>query len=723
MEETSPASVGLELPQRLEPLRQLAYNLRWSWNHPTERLFARLEPQLWESTNHNPVLLLSSITDDRLEAVAVDSDFVADLQSAVADLETYVSDDSTWFRQEHGDTGGPLIAYFSAEFGLTEALPIYSGGLGVLAADHLKSASDLGLPLVAVGLLYQHGYFKQQLSESGWQEERYDLNDFERLPLRLRRREDGTPLLVETPFPGRTVYAQIWQAQVGRIPLYLLDTNVPTNQPEDQDITDQLYGGDVETRIRQELVLGIGGYRALELLGLQPSVYHMNEGHSAFLSLERTRRLMETRGISFAESHRVACAGSVFTTHTPVAAGHDYFPPDLMDRYLGQYREGLGISRWDFLALGRHNPYDDGEWFCQTILALRMSAYSNGVSKLHGEVSRQMWQKLFPERQESDVPIGHITNGVHLPSFVSSSVEDLCNQYLGSDWREERAIEKLREQFERIPPEELWRIRSRKRAELVRYVRERVRADSSRRGDTEYSNGNLLNADVLTIGFARRFATYKRATLLLRDPERLAGILANPAIPVQVVFAGKSHPRDEGGKELIRCIVELSRQKPFKGRLVFLEDYNIGVARHLVQGVDVWLNNPQRPLEASGTSGMKAAANGVLNLSTLDGWWDEAWTMSAGSPHPPGWAIGQGETYADSNYQEQVEADALYHLLEQEVAPLFYNRDEEGLPQEWIARMKSAMYTVSPQFNTDRMVRDYTECYYLPAAEAFQQAH
>ncbi len=717
------AGVLVELPGQLERLRELAYNLRWSWNHQAAGLFERLAPELWESTNHNPIMVLMQAGNERLGAVAQDAAYLQALDRASADLETYQASDDTWFRQSHGDTGGPLVAYFSAEFGLTEALPIYSGGLGVLAADHLKSASDLGLPLVAVSLLYQHGYFRQQLSASGWQEERYDVNDFDHLPLRPKLREDGTRLVVEVPFPDHPVYAQVWQAQVGRIPLFLLDTNIEANRPEDRDITDQLYGGDTETRIRQEIVLGIGGYRVLEQLGLHPSVYHMNEGHSAFLSLERVRRLMETRGISFSEAQRIASAGSVFTTHTPVAAGHDYFSPELMDRYLGSYGQSLGLSRWEFLALGRHNPHDDGEWFCQTVLALRMSEYSNGVSKLHGEVSRQMWHKLYPERPVTDVPVGHVTNGIHLPSFVSPVVEELCNRHLGTEWRQERDVNRLRERFEHIPAAELWSMRRRQRAGFVRYVRERAQTDLARRGEPSPEQTHLLNPDVLTIGFARRFATYKRATLLLRDVERLASILDDPGRPVQVVFAGKAHPRDEGGKELIRCIVELSQQKPFRGRLVFLENYHIGVARRLVQGVDVWLNNPQRPLEASGTSGMKAAANGVLNLSTLDGWWDEAWEMGAVHPHAPGWAIGQGETYEDSNYQEQVDAEALYRLLEGEVAPLFYDVGDDGVPQKWVERMKAAMYLVSPYFNTDRMVQEYTECYYLPAAEAFKQAH
>ncbi|MDP9383369.1 MAG: alpha-glucan family phosphorylase [Chloroflexota bacterium] len=720
METTSPGTTTYSLPSELTRLRELAYNLRWSWNRPAADLFERIDPALWESTNHNPVLLLSTVDPGRLEAVAQDQTYLADLERASQDLEAYLADDNTWFRREHGDMGDTTIAYFSAEYGLTEALPIYSGGLGVLAADHLKSASDLGVPLVAIGLMYQHGYFRQYLDEGGWQRESYDVNDFEKLPLTLQRDADGNPLLVESPFSDRPVYAHVWRAQVGRVPLYLLDTNVSENRPEDRAITDQLYGGDIETRMRQEIVLGIGGYRALELLGVQPSVYHMNEGHNAFLALERVRSLMESRGLQFVEARRIAAESSVFTTHTPVAAGHDYFPPELVDRYLTEYREQLGLTRAEFFALGRHEPGNDQEYFCQTILALKMSTHNNGVSELHGHVSRQMWQDLYPGTTVDEVPIGHITNGVHMPSFVAPAVDALCERHVGSGWRQE-SPQALRERFERIPAADLWEIRTRQRKDLVAYARERLRAQLERRGVSASevrSAADALDPDSLTIGFARRFATYKRATLLLRDPERLASILSNADRPVQLVFAGKAHPRDEGGKELIRRIVEMSRQEPFLGRLVFLEDYNIGVARRLVQGADVWLNNPLRPMEASGTSGMKAAANGVLNLSTLDGWWAEAWAASGTLPNPPGWAIGQGETYEDKELQDRLEAEALYDLLESGVVPLFYERDEQGLPQRWVERMKSAIYTVSPVYNTDRMLREYTEDFYLPAAAA-----
>ncbi|MEJ2738084.1 MAG: alpha-glucan family phosphorylase, partial [Anaerolineae bacterium] len=632
------------LPAPLEPLRELASNLRWAWNHETIELFRRLDSDLWETTGHNPLLMLGTIDQGTLEAAASDEGFLAQLARIDLELEVYKDGASTWFQRAHGPVQAPLVAYFSAEFGVTECLSIFAGGLGVLAGDHLKSASDLGVPLIGVGLLYQQGYFRQYLNEAGWQQEAYEDNDFHNLPLTLQRRPDGTPVTVEIPHPGRKVIAQVWRAQVGRVPLYLLDTNIPGNRPQDRDITDQLYGGDREMRIKQEMVLGIGGYRALEALGLEPTVYHMNEGHSAFLALERIRRLMETRGLPLADAREAASAGLVFTTHTPVKAGHDYFSPDLMNRYFADYARALGLSRQDFLALGRRNPANDGEEFCMTILALRLAAYSNGVSRLHGQVSRRMWQGLWPGVPEDEIPIGHVTNGVHFQSWISREMKELYDRYLGPRWREELADQTVWQQADHIAAEELWRTHERRRERLVAFCRRRLRDQLRRRGAPQAAieaADEVLDPEALTIGFARRFATYKRATLLLSDRERLARILNDPDRPVQIIFAGKAHPRDDAGKELIRQIVELARQEAFRRRLVFLEDYDMAVARYLVQGVDVWLNTPLRLQEASGTSGMKATANGVLNLSVLDGWWDEAYRPEVG------WAIGRKETYPD----------------------------------------------------------------------------
>jgi starch phosphorylase len=711
------------LPPPLKGLRDVAYNLRWTWNHASIALFHRLDPDLWEATSHNPILMLGTIEQARLEAAAADEGFLAHLDGVTRYLDQYVRTASTWFRRTYGREEGredqPLVAYFSAEFGLTDCLSIFAGGLGVLAGDHLKSASDLGTPLVGVGLLYQQGYFRQYLNAAGWQQEAYENNDFHNLPLTLERGPDGVPRTVALDFPGRQVHAQIWRALVGRVPLLLLDTNLSANRPEDRGVTHQLYGGDLETRIRQEIVLGIGGYRALAALGLRPAVYHMNEGHSAFLALERVRCLMEPHGLSFAEAREAAAAGIVFTSHTAVAAGHDYFPPDLVERYFGDYARGLGLSLRDFLALGRQDPANGVEPFCMTVLASRLAAYRNGVSRLHGQVTRRMWHGLWPDVPEHEIPIGHVTNGVHFRSWISLEMNQLYDRYLGPRWQEETADRALWQHAERIPAEELWRTHERRRERLVGFVRRRLRPQLERRGaaPTELeAAGEVLDPQALTIGFARRFATYKRATLLLRELERLTRLLTDARRPVQVVFAGKAHPRDDAGKELIRQIVALARQDAFRRRLVFLEDYDMAAARYLVQGADVWLNTPRRPLEASGTSGMKAAANGVLNLSTLDGWWDEVWHEAQGRPEPIGWAIGRGEDYDDPEQQDRVEAGALFDLLERDVVPTFYDRGADGLPRRWIARMKASLGTLCPVVSAHRMVEEYTARFYQPAA-------
>jgi starch phosphorylase len=708
------------LPTPLERLRDLAYNLRWAWDHETILLFRRLDSELWEMTGHNPILMLGKIDQTKLEKAASDEGFMAHLDRVWHDLEVYQASKSTWFKQHYSTIKEePLIAYFSAEFGVTECLSIFAGGLGVLAGDHLKSASDLGVPLIGVGLLYQQGYFRQYLNEAGWQQEVYEDNDFHNLPVTLERQPDGKPLLIEVPYPGRPVFAHIWRVQVGRVMLYLLDTNIPENKrPEDRDITDQLYGGDLEMRIKQEILLGMGGYRALKALKINPIVYHMNEGHSAFLALEQVRWLLEADGLSFAEASEAASAGLVFTTHTPVTAGHDYFPPDLMDRYFGEYIKHLKLARKDFLALGRQNPENESEPFCMTVLALRMADHSNGVSKLHGEVSRKMWQTLWPNVPEPEIPIVHVTNGIHFMSWISREMRELYDRYLGLHWQKEPADQQVWQQVEHIAAEELWFTHERRKEHLVAFSRQRVRKQLEQRGTSKTAikaADEVLQPGALTIGFGRRFATYKRAMLLLHNPERLARILNNPDRPVQIIFAGKAHPKDNPGKELIQKIIALARQEEFRRRIVFLEDYDVAVARYLVQGCDVWLNTPLRPREASGTSGMKAAANGVLNLSILDGWWDEAY-LSA----DVGWAIGKRETYEDRDYQDQVEAENLYDLLEQEVIPIFYDRGVDGLPRRWINRMKATIGKLCYFFNTHRMVKEYTERFYLPAADQYR---
>ena len=706
------------LPAPLERLRDLALNLRWAWNHDTIELFRRLDSDLWEASCHNPMAMLGAIDQAQLEAAAADEGFLAHLDRVAREFDAYLTAENTWFHRQHGAPAAPLVGYFSAEFGLTECLSIFAGGLGILAGDHLKSASDLGVPMVGVGLLYQRGYFRQYLNEVGWQQEADVDNDFHTLPLTLLRGSDGAPLTISVDYPGRRVTAQVWRADVGRVSLYLLDTNIPANSPADRNMTFQLYGGDQDTRIQQEILLGIGGYRVLESLGLTPTVYHMNEGHAAFLALEHVRCLMERHDLSFAEAREAASASLIFTTHTPVDAGHDRFPPELMDHYFTAYARSLGLSRHDFLALGRQNPYNDYEPFCMTILALRLADHSNGVSRLHGEVSRHMWQGLWPGVPVAEIPIGHVTNGVHFRSWISQEMNYLYDRYLGPRWREEPADQSIWLRAARIPAEELWRTHERRRDRLVAFARRRLREQLQQRGASQVeidTADEVLDPAALTIGFARRFAPYKRATLLLSDPARLARILNNPDRPVQIIFAGKAHPRDEAGKRLCQAIVQLARQPEFRRRIVFLEDYDLAVARYLVQGADVWLNNPRRPQEASGTSGMKAAANGVLNLSTLDGWWDEAYQPEVG------WAIGRREVSADVAGQDQAEADALYELLERDVVPTFYERGADHLPRRWITRMKASLSNLCYYFNTHRMVQEYTERFYLPAATRYDR--
>jgi len=705
------------LPAKLEWLRELAYNLWWSWNLEAIDLFRRLDRQLWEDSGHNPVLMLGTIKQDRLEEVADDEGFLAQLERIYQRFDRYLKGQNAWYDKYNGPSTGLQVAYFSAEFGLTDCMPMYAGGMGILAGDHLKAASDLGLPLVGVGLLYQEGYFRQYLNSDRWQQELYPKNDFYNMPIQLEQREDGTPLTIQVDYPGRKVTAQVWRAQVGRVPLFLLDTNIPANGPQDQNITDALYGGDLEMRIQQEIVLGIGGIRALEALGIRPAICHMNDGHSAFLALERIRLLMEGQGLSFAEAREAASAGNVFTTHTPVPAGIDRFPPQLMDKYFYDYYLSLGLSREEFLALGRENPADKQGPFCMACLALRLAAHTNGVSRLHSQVSRRMWQGVWPGVPEDEIPITWVTNGIHIPSWVSGDMASLYDRYLGPRWLERPYDQAIWERVDKIPDEELWRTHERRRERLVAVVRRRLREQLQRQGapTSEIEKaGEVLNPAALTIGFARRFATYKRATLILRDPERLARILNDKDHPVQIIFAGKSHPQDNPGKELIQQIVHLCRREEFQRRMVFIEDYDMTIARYLVQGTDVWLNTPLRLREASGTSGMKAAANGVINMSTLDGWWDEAYQPTVG------WAIGRGEVYEDLNYQNDIESKAVYEILEKEVIPLFYDRNSNGLPDEWIALMKDAVRIVCPAFNANRMVGEYADRFYLPSAERYE---
>jgi starch phosphorylase len=708
------------LPEALRGLRDLAFNLRWAWDHETIEFFRRLDRDLWEQSGHNPVRMLGTISQDRLREAARDDAFLAQMDRVLRSNESYMRAANTWFRRVHADALKQKIriAYFSMEFGITECLPIYSGGLGVLSGDHLKSSSDLGLPLVGVGLLYQQGYFRQYLNSDGWQQERYPENDFYNMPLQPEQNAQGEPLRISVDFPGRTVWAQVWRAQVGRVPLYLLDTNIAPNSPADQNITDQLYGGDVEMRLQQEMILGIGGLRALTSLGIEPTLCHMNEGHSAFMALERVRRLMQEKSVDFLQAREATAAGNLFTTHTPVPAGFDVFPPDLLGRYFGDYIQALGLSFDAFMGLGRVNRQDAGEQFNMAVLALRHSHHYNGVSRLHGRVTRRMVQSGFPGFREDEVPVDYVTNGIHTRSFLSLEMADLFDRYLGGRWWQDMSDPGIWAKVEEIPDEEIWRVRERRRERMVVFARNRLRRQYEQRGMSAYEirqAREVLNPDALTIGFARRFATYKRATLLLSDPERLIRLLTDAQRPMQIVMAGKAHPRDDGGKELIRQIVHFARKTEVRHHIVFLEDYDLSMARHLVEGVDVWLNTPRRPMEASGTSGMKVLANGGLNVSIPDGWWAEGYDPRVG------WSIGRGEEYPDPDYQDRIEASALYDILEKEVAPLFYDRSTEGLPRAWIARMKSSMRLLCPVFNAHRMVSEYAERFYIPASHRSQQ--
>jgi glycogen phosphorylase len=707
-------NVSPSLPASLQPLRQLAYNLYWDWNTEIKELFRRLDRDLWETTRHNPVALLARVSQARLQEVAADDGFLAHMERALGELNTYLNDRSWYKHQRTNRAGKECFAYFCAEFGLVDCLPIYSGGLGVLAGDHLKSASDLGLPLVAVGLLYQKGYFAQYLNAEGWQQERYPVNDFHNIPVQLERKADGTELRVAVEYPGRMVYARVWRVQVGVVSLYLLDTNIEPNSSYDQDITDALYGGDLDTRIHQEIMLGIGGFRALEALGHKPSVYHMNEGHSGFLILEHIKVLMQRDKLSFIEAKQVAQSSQIFTTHTPVSAGFDLFPPDKTMYYVGHYASVYGLGKDEFMGLGRENTGDLESPFSMAALAMKTSSFVNGVAKLHGVVSREMFQNMWKDVPIDEVPITSITNGVHARSCVAKSVQELYDRYLGPEWSEKSIEDPIWNKIDSIPDEELWRNHEHSRSEMVVYVRDRIVSHLKERGATlaEINHAQeALDPGVLTIGFARRFATYKRATLFLRNLDRIKEIMVGTkGRKVQFVIAGKAHPKDIPGKALIRDIVHFTRTEGMNS-VVFVPDYDIYVSRVMVAGCDIWLNTPRRPHEASGTSGMKAAMNGLPNLSILDGWWDEADYVRTG------WPIGHGELYSDEEYQDEVEANAFYDLLEQEIVPLFYDRDKEGLPRKWVAKMKDAIRLNCPTFNTARMLRDYANTGYFPASD------
>jgi starch phosphorylase len=703
------------IPPTLETLRSLAYNVYFSWKEEIQDIFSRIDHRLWLACNQNPVLLLGLVSQKRLNELANDPAFLAQLEQVRRDFHRYLSQPRVQ-SHEHSPDVPMKVAYFSAEFGLARSLPIYSGGLGILSGDHIKSASDLNVPLVGVGLLYQEGYFSQYLTSDGWQMETYPDNDFDNMPVQLLRNREGRPLTVEVKFKSQPVKVQVWRIDVGRIPLYMLDTNVEDNPDDVQRTTAQLYGGDREMRLRQEIVLGVGGVRALRALGIEPTVYHMNEGHSVFSALERINSYRQEKGLTFDEAREIILASTVFTTHTPVPAGNEAFETDLVRAYFEPYTQELGVNLRVLFGYGRLDPRDDKEPFGLTPLALRLSAHSNGVSRLHGKVSRAMWQKIWSHHPVEDVPIEHITNGIHVPTWISRDMGSLFDRYLGPEWAEDPDNEHVWERVEEIPNTELWRTHERQRERLVGFTRRQLAEQLQNRGaspEAVQMASEVLTPDVLTIGIARRFATYKRATLLFRDPDRLERILNNPDRPVQIIIAGKAHPQDNEGKEFIKQIIHLSREPRFRRRIVFIEDYNLYLAQYLVAGADIWLNTPRRPMEACGTSGMKALANASLNISILDGWWDEGYAPAYG------WAIGHGETYADAEAQDRIESQEILNLLEEEIVPLFYQRGHDHLPREWTEKMKAGLRHLVPIFNSHRMVQEYVNQYYVPCSKRF----
>jgi starch phosphorylase len=696
-----------------ERLWALARNMWWSWDHDSASVFLDLDPARWNELNHNPVSLLSEFPLAKLEARAAELMLHSRVNYAYRRMLEYLQADRTWGARHAGVLRPHPVAYFSAEFGLHESLPVYSGGLGVLAGDHIKSASDLDIPLIGVGLFYGQGYFRQRLDLNGWQREEYLETDVNQLPMQVAIGTDGRPVVVEIQTRSGRLQAKVWRVKVGRRDLLLLDSDVEGNAPEDRELTSRLYGGDLRIRIRQELLLGVGGLRALRALGISPGVLHLNEGHSAFAVLEGIRMRMEDEGIAFEAAVPRVSREVVFTTHTPVPAGHDRFDAALVEEHIGPLRESLGLSQESLMGLGREDPTNSGETFCMTVLALRLSRRANAVSALHGEVSRAMWTGLFRGKQEDDVPIGHITNGVHVPSWLAPQMFRLYDRHLGTGWHLRSSEAKIWEGIENVDDGELWETHLNLKSRMLEFVRRRAVEQAERRGESRdvlQRLGRVLSPDALTIGFARRFATYKRANLILADIEKLAMLVNDPKRPVQFVFAGKAHPLDEPGKRIMQQIADLMRDRQFGDKFVFVEDYDINVGRHFVQGVDVWLNNPRRPLEASGTSGQKVVLNGGLNLSVLDGWWAEAYDSMNG------FAIGTGRTHSNMSLHDARDGEDLLQALRNEVIPLYYQRDRDGLPRGWIKRMKRTIRTLGWRFNADRMVMDYTQKCYVPAA-------
>jgi starch phosphorylase len=695
-------------------LEELAYDLRWSWHQAAADLFRSLDPERWEAVGHNPVDLLRVLPPEHLERALADPEIAARLRVVPQDFSAYRRSRKTWMAAEHPRTS-MTVAYLSAEFMVADCLPIFAGGLGAVAGEQLKSASALGVPIIGIGLLYRDTVH-QWLDLDGRQQESWETEQPERLPATPARDKRGRQVVVRVPLPGRSLRARVWKVAMGRTALYLLDSDVAGNSVEDRSLTRRIYPSDPETRISQELLLGLGALRALAALGITADIVHLNEGHTAFAALQRTADTMASDGLTFAEARAAVAPGMLFTTHTPVAAGHDYFPAELAARYLAPVAADLDLPLDETLALGRYDPSDSNDSFCPTVLALRMCARRNGVSALHGDVTRAMWRGLWPRVPEREIPIEHVTNGIHYQSWLSPEMEDLLHRELGQQWRTTPGNPHMWRALLDVPDEELWAVHQAGRTRLVEYARDWLRLQSTRRGGSSKGLDNVLDPEVLTLSFVGRFVAYKRPTLFLTDPDRLARILDDPNRPVQLVFAGKAHPKDLAGKELLREVVEFARSSGLRHRIVFLEDFDVEMDRHLVQGVDVWLNTPRRPLEACGIAGMKAGANGGLNLSTIDGWWDEAWRQADPSAPPIGWSIGTDRDHSDVAEQDAADALSLYEQLENSIVPTFYDRGPDGVPHGWVAAMKTSMATLAPIWTSHRMVQDYTERIYLPQA-------
>ncbi len=704
-------TVNPQLPKRIEKLSEISNNLWWSWNTEFLRLFQKIDKDLWEESEKNPVKFLKRVSQEKLDNASKNAMFLKEYDKLVDNFENYMKSKNTWFSNKYPENRNDLIAYFSAEYGLDQTIPIYSGGLGILSGDHLKSASDLGIPLVAVGLLYKNGYFHQKINGYGGQETEYNNIDLYDLPINAVKDQNGEDLIIYVKFPKRRLYLKVWQINVGRVKLYLLDSDIEKNNEEDRDVTLRLYGGDQEMRIRQEIVLGMAGVNLLRTLGLKPTVYHMNEGHSAFLTLEIIKNTIKEKQVSFDVAKDIASSKTVFTTHTPVPAGNDIFPLDLVEKYFKDFWPRLGISKEEFLKLGMKPTQDLEPGFNMGILALKIAGKKNGVSKLHGAVSRELFGEVWPEIAANESPITYVTNGIHTCSWLSPRLKELYNKYLIPYWQDNIHLDKTWEKVKDIPDQELWEAHMQRKEKLLNLVKDST-VNRLRRSGYSYEEINdivsKINPNALTIGFARRFATYKRATLIFRDLERITQILNNQERPVQIIFAGKAHPADKEGQDLIKYIHEVSMMPQFKGKIFLLENYNIAMSRYLVSGVDVWLNNPRRPMEASGTSGQKASVNGVINFSVLDGWWAEGYNQYNG------WTIGTNAEFDSYEAQDNADSESLYRTLESKIVPMYYNKDKDGMSSKWIETMKNSIMSTGGKYSTARMLVDYTNNLYIP---------